>query len=896
MKKLISLVAILFWLSAIATAGELVAPKFTRKPEARKVDGKVRIEFAVDRKTDVSVFIEDANGRAVRHLVAGVLGNPSTGSGRGNPPKPLKPGLSQSIEWDGKADWGKPVPAGAGPFKVRVALGLGARYDRAIISDPNSIGGVLAMATAPDGTLYAVTSVGAKVANWRGQQLVALNRDGTFQRTVLPPPVNATREQIAALGGLPVEIGGRTVPAIINLRRRRHTAFWSNNGAAVTPDGKFLTLHPDTRMIMVDLTGAAKPPRCLGPKLLPKNSKASFRTIRQGQYLAVSGDGKHAYFSGIARSRSWSKKKVPPYPAVFRVKLPERSPAEPFFGDLVKTGNDKTHLGSHAHGMAADGKGNLLICDPLNKRVVVVSEKSGKFVGSFPADNPERVAVDRKSGAVYVLNVGKRAVANLVKLSGWKDPGTLASIRLKSPRSYLRWRMAVDTSATPAVLWASNGWEFFRVEEQGNKFGDARKLGGRYLGDGGFVNLSVDHFRADPEIYIRATQQRWMRFSEKTGKIDRIQGMNLYTVNAGSCLEPGPDGNLYIQGWPQFLYKFDRKGKPLKWGVPFVVPKGVKPYAKPPNAIYSKVCMVYMTHTHGIRSDGHHFMFEARKTRGPKALYEYDPSGKRVGGPIIWKVSDFAVGPRFDQAGNIYIAEQVRPLDQPIPPEFAKVVGPVTLKSRWGGDDPKRTIAIMYGSILKFSPKGGMVDWDGGKRTSRTNPFDGKPKLDPSLKTVKMAAIVQTSDNTNAFCGAKVTGAEWVHFGISQLPQFYCNCESTRFDVDLFGRVWYPDMGRYQVGVLDTNGNMITTFGGYGNAESRGPDSPVVDPKTGKVRPRKADDPKDLKSPFAEPEIAFSYLIGVGATARYVYMADSLNRRLLRARLVYAAEQTCPIP
>jgi hypothetical protein len=50
-----------------------------------------------------------------------------------------------------------------------------------------------------------------------------------------------------------------------------------------------------------------------------------------------------------------------------------------------------------------------------------------------------------------------------------------------------------------------------------------------------------------------------------------------------------------------------------------------------------------------------------------------------------------------------------------------------------------------------------------------------------------------------------------------------------------------------------------------------------------------------LKSPFAEPEIAFSYLIGVGATDKYAYMGDSLNRRLLRAKLVYAAEETCEV-
>jgi len=50
-----------------------------------------------------------------------------------------------------------------------------------------------------------------------------------------------------------------------------------------------------------------------------------------------------------------------------------------------------------------------------------------------------------------------------------------------------------------------------------------------------------------------------------------------------------------------------------------------------------------------------------------------------------------------------------------------------------------------------------------------------------------------------------------------------------------------------------------------------------------------------LASPFAEPDIAFSWLIGVGATDKYAYMGDSLNRRLLRAKLLYAAEEACEI-
>ncbi|KPJ70717.1 MAG: hypothetical protein AMS14_10130 [Planctomycetes bacterium DG_20] len=192
------------WLSLALTSMALAgksSPAFTKKPVAVREGDRVRIEFAVSRETDVSVYIEDQSGKVVRHLVAGVLGK--------NPPAPLKPNaLAQTVEWDGKADWGK--PAGPGPFKVRVALGLSAKYDREVIADPMSIGGVQAMAAGPDGTLYAVVGAGAGVPNWSSQRLVALNRDGTFQRTLIPPPSTVSREQIEALGGIPVEAGRAT--------------------------------------------------------------------------------------------------------------------------------------------------------------------------------------------------------------------------------------------------------------------------------------------------------------------------------------------------------------------------------------------------------------------------------------------------------------------------------------------------------------------------------------------------------------------------------------------------------------------------------------------------------------------------------------------------------------
>ena len=109
-------------LFAVSALGGETAPRFTKNPAVTKTSSGAKIEFAVDRQTDVAVFIENGQGQVIRHLVAGVLGK--------NPPKPLKPGLTQHLEWDGKADYGK--AAGSGPFKVRIALGMNAKFEKVV--------------------------------------------------------------------------------------------------------------------------------------------------------------------------------------------------------------------------------------------------------------------------------------------------------------------------------------------------------------------------------------------------------------------------------------------------------------------------------------------------------------------------------------------------------------------------------------------------------------------------------------------------------------------------------------------------------------------------------------------------------------------------------------------
>lgn len=862
-----------------ASSGLLAAdtpPAFAKKPAASRNGNEVTISFAADKETDVAVFIEDAAGRIVRHLVAGRLG--------ANPPAPLKAGtLEQTVTWDGKADYGK--DAGAGPFKVRVALGLNAEYDKVLVEDPLSLGGIRSIAAASDGTVYLVMGCGGTGPVWTGEQTVALNRDGSYLRTIQPFPSNLPKARVA---GFDVgEVDGRPVPLVHAVQQRNFYAGLGPRkaGMCVTPQGVVLRLT-GASIGALDAEGGAPFGRYASAPLLKEKYFAFGRS-----FICSSSDGQYAFVSNL----QIGKKQLA---AVYRVKLPERPGAEPFFGDPETPGNDAKHASNNTRGLATDGKGHLLIADYGNNRVAVVNEKDGAFVKAFDVYQPDALAVDPKSGAVYVLSdVSKggkgKGDVELLKFSGWQD-GKLVS-KLPVPRDAnpdFPWMLALDAGAEPPVVWlGGDGGKVLRIADNGSAFEKPVDVNTGSLDNASFVDVSVDRWRK--EIYARCGMYWWYRFNEEKGSMEKVKP-GPYPGAAGSQILAGLDGSLYSPAYSMNLLRFDRSGKPAPWpegNYPETVPgkeKGsTQKVVKPPeNGTYVPVSMTFLTHTIGVRHDGNIFMLEPAHPgdRPPKMLREYLPSGKRVSDtPIIWKVSDSCVGPKFDAQGNIYVAEQVRPVDQPYPPEFKDIVGEVTLDKSYL-EGLKDEIPSQYGSIVKFSPKGGMFHFDG------ENPYQGEPKLDPSLKTVDAASY--TGHRHKAL---KVTGAEWIHFGVSHVDRIACNCENTRFDVDEFGRVFYPDLQRFRVGVIDTNGNAIVHFGGYGNAESKGPDSPVVDPKTGKLRPRKPDDPKDLKSPFAEPAIAFSWLIGVGATDRYAYMGDSLNRRLLRAKLVYAAEETVEV-
>jgi hypothetical protein len=645
------------------------APTFTAKPTAVKSGNGAKISFAVSAPTDVAVYIENAKGEVIRHLVAGALGN--------NPPAPLRPGLAQEIEWDGKGDYGRAVlpsvASGEGGYRVRVALGLSAKYDSVIQSKQDDLQVIQALGVGPDGTLYVNNYV--NTAPWIHYQILAFDREGKYLRMVFPYPASLKKDAVAGHGV--IDVNGQTIPAPWMQKSLYQPP---DIATPIGPACTALAVSGDGKEIY-GMGGRRRP--LLGASIMRMGVDGSapdinlFEPLGPGRVdifekaggVALSSDGKTLFFAGLLSGKG-SKESA----AVYAIAVPERKNMKVFYGTPEKAGKEPGLLGGAVASIASDGKGRLVIADSKNGRLVVVSEADGKFVRDIKVDKVVSVGISRKSGVMYATTESGEGRSGLVRFDSVEAEKASASVGLPVWSKHC---MAVDATSDNPVIWIGDVQGMLvRAEDAGGKIthkvvSPGRKKDGL---DNSYLCLTADRLRR--EIYLRNGKggQVWQRFSETTGKLESLDVPRGVGGGGGKglALTPAPDGNLYGLKWPYQIYKMDRNGKPLAWENPrrpvsgeydHTQRKGVQPKLEP-DIIYGPTSMGEVPHTMGINwGTGNILVFETPDgQRSMKALLEYLPTGQlRSKDPVIWKATDAVVGPKLDAMGNIYIAEVVRP-------------------------------------------------------------------------------------------------------------------------------------------------------------------------------------------------------------------------------------------
>jgi hypothetical protein len=857
----------------MTTAALLLLASLSQEPapERRKV------VFSVPKPTDVEVAIVDAQGKVVRHLAAGVLG------GANPPPAPLAPGLSQALEWDGKDDLGR--AARGGPFRARVRTGMKVSFGRTLADSPYNFNETLCRGLAVDanGDLYLL---GLKSRDAVLYFLRVYDRRGEYLREILPYPAGLEAGARKPFGTVALPGGGVLPQNYFSL----WPVFYPFSDFTRARAVKLLGLHPSDGSVVLLAEnqqhlyrirkgdgGAATP--VFGTPLWDKGREPR---CPAGLVMGAFGNGgRTLYLGGFAAVPPKGKKLDAAWPdgRVYQVDL-DAGGARPLADlPLPETAPPPTqgwHYSGNVcalHGLWVEKGGRILACDAAGGKVWVIAP-DGKVEDSVEAPGAYMASVDEATGALYVLtrrSAGYQAwKKSLLKLSGWKSGAKVVdALEFPEKGGASDPFMAVDFGARPVQIWVSGcprAESVLRIEDAG-KLKVLEDLSDRGRDASGYaVRMAVD-----PEadlVYVNNGWAEHLRYDGRTGAYagERdARGAPKPIIGSELCV--GHDGTIYRSG-PRYSGTMSRLSRDL---TPLPLPDGRAEFGY----YYGRMGGGYFGN-HGCSVDRAGRLLVCNMFNWCQyAVLEFGPDGKPVDGPrlkdvpwgdaenykkagvrgaLIGWLPTRSGGLKAGPGGHVYVGVQVLPRDYRIPE----------------GMDQIRGYAQMTGCVIKFKPSGGAVHPDDGTKGSWSN---GPIKLaipDPLGEGLPMGGL-----RTQHGVTLKQTffeGAVRAYPGLAPFSGFDrsdgCVCQSPRFDVDDYGRVYMPNALTCSVTVVDDSGNEILRFGAYGNRDSEGPRSRVP-----------------------TPEIPLAYPVAVGVSAKHLYVADSANRRVVRVDPVYASEK-----
>lgn len=889
-KRMVSgLLAIVGLTVGVASASVVEAPLYVRKEVAtvslvgplvaeRKGDN-VEIRFTASEATDVEVTVQNNDGKIVRHLAAGLLGP--------NAPLPFKKDtLEQVLIWDVKDDAGRVVN---GAVKIRVRLGMKTELDKYLGRGDAVFGPLRSVAVSDKGEVYVLAS------SWAGfgrMEMMVLDRDGRYLRTIMPYSAKTPAERAKSLGQLTID--GQKVPVVYS--GHAHTL------VPLTPGmpRQIMAWNPKGHMVVVSTLstvyehglprhllafdpqgGAPAGMNFVGPELRPPTG------ISWGHgegddpcfdFLAVSPDGKWIYYVPTTFSSSH---------CVYRLQWgePHGSGMEAdWFGQENRPGSGDDRL-NDPQGLAVDAQGRVYICDRGNDRIVIVSPDAEK-VGEFKVKSPEQIAIHPRTGEIYVYS-RQASLGNKSKDTGpmsmgeykaWKAreaerkarrPKPFASQLFKFPawqgvetkpvatRQIELNMMALDPTSDQGRLWAIVKGKLTPMEHKGDTFELGEPAGG------GKGLLHPAYVLGDPErnrvlVYQYSSNYKVFALDMDTGDIGiLVDGLSDFAI--------APDGSICGTGkfGSNEILRFAADGKPL----PFE--GSTTNVAKTGSLWIGNINIGARGVT--VSPAGDIFLMRAGGEKGVQSRLEvYGMDGKLKKSALVdgLGIGDCGIG--VDIAGNLYMGVNVKPADQPLPAEFQGKVPAANWLCWAQWTHPYRSAPWYYsmrneylyhlGAVMKFGPEGGIFYGRGSMNYNSARNGAAINKLDnaPDGTTEYLSGYL--------YQRVRVSGAEWRYAGMSVVPSSErmwgdpaCVCVGSRLSVDGFGRVYVPKCMNFNIDVLDTAGNRLLRVGEYGNA----------------------DDTDGVK--LAWP--AF-----VSAAGDRLFISDSVNRRVAVVKIGYAVD------
>jgi DNA-binding beta-propeller fold protein YncE len=837
-------------LAQTATAAETL--EWVQKSELTfdERDKKWTVTFELDSLADVEVAIVDPRkSTVVRHLVAGVLGPTS-------PPPLIANSRIQRIAWDGKDDYGKSV-RNASNMAVRVRAGMSVSLEQIVGGDPyayyseemgdsdHSPWAISGLEAKSDGKVY----VWGHSSNLGPPALRQYDVDGNYLQTLFPMPAGKNVKTMMGWG-INVRPDGTYTPKFSRLTDPSLTTTFLDTSLHMarllpTSDLDRLTFWRtglkagsfDLMTIFADGTIAEDPadhlrgPLVRQPPLVLGSVEPNshfMNSVLGPVFVCPTSNGKSFYLSGVyaATTIYGSVRKIKMNGfwrdgQVWKVDRKTRT-AKVFFAldtqDIPTTRKERTaaYGGQNGyaaiHGVAVSEDGHVFVCDRLHKRIIVLDEH-GKTVREIPVEHPDAIALSKRTGTLYVTtrhgDYHRRGAVRLLKFNDWRKDDEPAEAIEVSKTGYTRQQthsyVVVCDTAKGSNVWVAHTQmpvRIYRDSAQGFNL-----LKDFYRVEGAQRCLGFDRMHVDPkteEVYVQDDHDAVWKIAD--WKRPRFVKVPLETAS------------LAIDSRNRHIYSHTQRDGSSSNSTGRVACFHLDRAEYPP-ANYGD------TGTNRIT---------------PKFLYEWCFCGNSDKGMAVAPNGNLAIVGRGSDGLRVFAGNQSK-----LPWEATKIAD---LPHNAGG--------------VKFDLAGNLYVGYIDKKPTTTIPGFERDRHMAAMGRIHKYASTGTLESGNLFPKASA-GPSHTYDVLFGAFEIVCVTRSPRFEVDGYGRIYYPTNIASRVTVMDNAGNEILHFGTYGNRDSMGGLPGELVPTQG--------------IPLAFPNSA-------GATDDYIYVADMVNLRLLRLK------------
>jgi hypothetical protein len=881
--------------------------EFAAKPVVKRDGDQFTIQFKPKAFCDVTVAVEDKNGRILRHLATGVLGK--------NAPAPFeKNRMEQALVWDGKDDQGEYVDD-LRNVAIRVSLGLKPQFERHFLWNPSR-------RVANDGHAPTLNAPPPMVAQPEGvyvfdgnmfDHLRLFDHAGNYVRTVYPFP----RDKINQLKGvethkfpqtgktLPLKGGNYQSTLLTSGTNRKGPYLQQLFGLAAlgmaVQKGRVALVCRSLNRLATDGTTGGLPlegPSTSIDGLLPRSA-------------AFSPDAKTVYVTGFNTAGWRPNWRLIWAQGVAKIDFETGKKMETFAGALTrdrKAGGTEPGKFRSPVSVDTDAQGRVYVADRFNNRIQIF-DPSGKHLKDIVVPNgdhslPSEVCVNKRNGDVFVFSwyLGCHAfrkhgfhkrIEILFHFGPFDNPTLKAKYALPVANQSRRGRYGGD-------------------ELQGREF---RATIDPWANDTGLPNVWL----IGPTRYARGADRtpphRIFRMNAEKGKLELIKEFHNPGIWDGYGKAPlavrPTTGELYVQNGSRPLVIRPETGKVRTVRMPMAPQSG---------GLY-------------FDAQGHAYLRTSRQV----ARFAVSPDDS-------WREVPFDYGEA--KGGRIASVTINTPSIHPQPAFSVSihghvVVGYIVGKIQYGGRadakeraarekrwaNAKKWVPQMYrgrggNSIVRVWNKNGKVLYDdavpgigylhsvfmdrdhdiymaseatrhgyfnrmscsvakwerGGKILSTHSPLPLPPRLRPD----------RPFDTNRGYGHAGSSwweGAKWFYGGIGfgGKNNSTCHCPNFSSAHDYFARMFAPETGHYSVAVLDSAGNLILRIGRYGNVDQG---VPLV--QDGPALPNRAEIGGDEVS-FFQPLYLATH------TDHRVFVSDPGNQRIVSVKLGYHADERVPL-